>query len=371
MKRALLAAAAATSLSCVSAVDFARSVQAGDGAGAVNALGQGIEEGKQLDRELSRCDALEQDTVTEKEERSMGGAIAVAAALHLGGLRIAATPVKSAAQLAHPETLSYPAEAPLNRMTREVARLGAMLGARSSRPALFWTFAVIDDPSVNAFSAPGGYVFVSRGLLEKVKTENELAGVLAHEISHVTEKHAIKAYLHSKVWGCKKAILAEYGSGAAKAAAAALLGQLGVNADGAARAVSAMLSATGHAIDFDNPENFQALKLIASNLTDSLAAGYARDQELEADRGAIELEVDAGYDPAPFIALVKSLPNGSSTYLSHHPDSGERAAKMEAELASLEDEPFVDRAKLAQPPVALSAEITSNLSSRVATDAER
>ncbi len=68
----------------------------------------------------------------------------------------------------------------------------------STRPALPWTFIVLDTDGVNAFAAPGGYVHITRGALALIQDEAELAGVLGHEIIHVTEKHTIKSMQKSK-----------------------------------------------------------------------------------------------------------------------------------------------------------------------------
>ena len=67
-------------------------------------------------------------------------------------------------------------------------------GARSHRPNLPWTFTVVDSPAINAFALPGGYVYVTRGILAYLDDESELAGVLGHEIGHVTARHAAQAY---------------------------------------------------------------------------------------------------------------------------------------------------------------------------------
>lgn len=72
-----------------------------------------------------------------------------------------------------------------------VSELGKKLAARSERPGLPWTFKVIDDPVVNAFALPGGYIYVTRGLLGHVRTEAELASVVGHEIGHVTAQHGV------------------------------------------------------------------------------------------------------------------------------------------------------------------------------------
>jgi Zn-dependent protease with chaperone function len=76
---------------------------------------------------------------------------------------------------------------------RYVALVGTALAANSTRPTLPWTFIVLDTDGVNAFAAPGGYVHITRGALALIKSEAELAGVLGHEIIHVTEKHTVRA----------------------------------------------------------------------------------------------------------------------------------------------------------------------------------
>jgi predicted Zn-dependent protease len=74
-----------------------------------------------------------------------------------------------------------------------VTLVGTALAQKSDRPALAWTFIVLDTDGVNAFAAPGGFVHITRGALGLIKNEGELAGVLGHEIGHVTRKHTINA----------------------------------------------------------------------------------------------------------------------------------------------------------------------------------
>ena len=74
-----------------------------------------------------------------------------------------------------------------------VNRLGRWISLHSTRPNLPWAFVVIDDGGYNAFAAPGGYVFVTKGLIDRVRDEAELAGILAHEITHVTSRHHLVA----------------------------------------------------------------------------------------------------------------------------------------------------------------------------------
>lgn len=81
---------------------------------------------------------------------------------------------------------------------RYISLVGGVLAQASTRPALPWTFIVLDTDGVNAFASPGGYVHITRGALALINNEAELAGVLGHEIIHVTEKHTIKAIQKSK-----------------------------------------------------------------------------------------------------------------------------------------------------------------------------
>jgi beta-barrel assembly-enhancing protease len=79
-----------------------------------------------------------------------------------------------------------------------VTLVGTSLTDQTSRPKLPWTFIVLDTDGVNAFAAPGGFVHITRGALGLIKTEAELAGVLGHEIAHVTQKHTVNAIRKSK-----------------------------------------------------------------------------------------------------------------------------------------------------------------------------
>jgi len=78
-------------------------------------------------------------------------------------------------------------------VAKYVTLVGAVLATSSTRPNLDWQFVVLDTDGVNAFAAPGGFVHITKGLLGLMKNEAELAGVLAHEITHVTEKHTVNA----------------------------------------------------------------------------------------------------------------------------------------------------------------------------------
>ncbi|HKR63453.1 MAG TPA: M48 family metalloprotease [Thermoanaerobaculia bacterium] len=94
-------------------------------------------------------------------------------------------------QQSHQEVIEqfglYQEKPELNRL---VDRIGHELAAKSQRPNLPWHFTVLDTPIVNAMALPGGYIYITRGMLERINSEDELAGVLGHEIAHVTARHA-------------------------------------------------------------------------------------------------------------------------------------------------------------------------------------
>ncbi|HEU5283717.1 MAG TPA: M48 family metalloprotease, partial [Burkholderiales bacterium] len=79
-----------------------------------------------------------------------------------------------------------------DKLQAYVNRVGRWVALQSGRPDLKWTFGVIESADINAFAAPGGYVFVTRGLYARLQDEAQLAGVLAHEVGHVQQKHHLK-----------------------------------------------------------------------------------------------------------------------------------------------------------------------------------
>ena len=79
-------------------------------------------------------------------------------------------------------------------LQRYVQELGMGLAKRSQRPNLPWSFAIVDSPAVNAFALPGGYIYITRGILPYLDNEAQLVGVLGHEIGHVTARHSARQY---------------------------------------------------------------------------------------------------------------------------------------------------------------------------------
>src|SRR5438477_1990382 len=86
-----------------------------------------------------------------------------------------------------------------------VTTIGLKLAMVSERPGLPWHFTVADVPAVNAFALPGGYIYITRGILPFLDDESQLAGVLGHEIGHVTARHAVEQY--SKATGAQLGVI--------------------------------------------------------------------------------------------------------------------------------------------------------------------
>jgi predicted Zn-dependent protease len=153
------------------------------------------------------------------------------------------------------------------RLQRYVNHVGRWLAAQTERPDLPWQFGVLEAPQLNAFAVPGGTVFITRSLLERMKSEAELAGVLAHEIVHVLRKHHLKAI------------------------------QKGAQTGLAGDALSAALQDRGGAARD---------KLIAFG-TEMYSRGLDKSDELEADRLGVVIAARAGYDAYGLPSVLQTL----------------------------------------------------------------
>ena len=197
-------------------------------------------------------------------------------------------------------------------MQRYVNLVGRWLASQTERPDLPWRFGVLDAPQVNAFAVPGGTVFITRGLLERLHSESELAGVLAHEISHVLRKHHLKAIQ--------------------KGAQTALAGQ-----------------ALSEAVKTSRTEVRD--KLIGLG-TETYARGLDKSDEYEADRLGIVIAARAGYDAYGLPAVLQTLAamNAQDSALAMmfktHPAPGDRLAALAEKM-----QPTLD-AYAAQPQLA-------------------
>jgi len=150
-----------------------------------------------------------------------------------------------------------------------VTRVGKGLAAKSHRPNLDWHFTVVDSPEVNAFALPGGYIYITRGIMSYLNSEAELAGVLGHEIGHVTARHGVRQQ-----------------SAATAAGLGAILGSILVPG-------------------MDN----QAGATLLQQLSQSLVAGYGRDHELESDRLGAEYLAKTAYNPQAMVEVIGVLKN--------------------------------------------------------------
>ena len=186
--------------------------------------------------------------------------------------------------------------APLVRddaLQRYVNRVGRWVSLQSERPDLVWRFGVIESDDLNAFAAPGGYVFLTKGLYRKLRNEAELAGVLGHEIGHVLRKHHLK--LLQKSQGI--AALGGFLSGAAK------------------------------------NENQLVQNLIGSG-AEIAARGLDKDAEYEADRIGVVLTARAGYEAYALPAVLAEIGHVSksdksvSLLFKTHPHPEERLGQL-------------------------------------------
>jgi predicted Zn-dependent protease len=180
-----------------------------------------------------------------------------------------------------------------------VSDLGTKLAAVSERKDLPWTFNVVDDPAVNAFALPGGYVFVTRGILAHLENEAQLASALGHEIGHVTAKHAMTRLSKAQ------------------------LAQIGIGLGGLIAPEVANVSAAGMGVLF--------LK-------------FSREDENQADELGIRYAHRADFDvrqmPAVF-GILKRVGESSGgdrlpSWLSTHPDPDERIGKTTQRIATLD-----------------------------------
>ncbi|MFO1248764.1 MAG: M48 family metalloprotease [Alphaproteobacteria bacterium] len=193
--------------------------------------------------------------------------------------------------------------------------VGRGLASHVERKDVTWRFAVLDTPSVNAMAFPGGIVVVTRGLYRLLASEDELAGVLAHEIAHVNRKHQWKVIQKQK-----------------------------------------LIALAGNAVTKGNSD--RNLQMVSDLGTRLLARGLDKNSEFEADRDGMVIAARAGYDSSALISVMgrlKALPNNADTALlfSTHPSPDDRIEAMtEAATTSLEaaavPSPAAARIKTAQ-----------------------
>ena len=178
-------------------------------------------------------------------------------------------------------------------LMRYVNLVGSTCGAVSDRPGLAYKFAVIESDMVNAFAGPGGYIFVTTGALKLMKNEAELAGVLAHEIAHVTLRHSLKTLQRSKLF------------------------ETGLEVAG-----DKYQKKYGGYVDLMNQTLFER--------------GLDKSMEFEADQYGTDYAFAAGYHPSglrDFLTALRQKQAGrTGGWFSTHPDTGSRISRLNSYL---------------------------------------
>lgn len=198
-----------------------------------------------------------------------------------------------------------------------VANLGKQMAAQSERPNLPWEFHVVDDAAVNAFALPGGFIYVTRGLMTSINNEAELATVLGHEIGHVTYRHSVQQI--------SKAQLAQLGLG-----------------------IGSILSS-----------DIARFGQLASAGLSILFLKYGRDAENQADQAGFRYALNQNYDVREMTDVFETLNrvSGASNagklpeWLSTHPNPENRIKRIESVLDTLDRDPskgIVDREEYLQ-----------------------
>ena len=193
-----------------------------------------------------------------------------------------------------------------DKLQRYVNRVGRWIALQSERADLPWSFGVVQNESINAFAMPGGTILVTSGLVKRLNTESELAGVLSHEIAHVVKKHQLQAIQSS--------------------ANTELLATVGKEVGGAA-------------ISRRGGDSF-GLKSAAANMgIDVIKNGVFlrpldRGMEYEADRAGMVLAARAGYDPYGLVSVLQMLQanrgdDGSFSMFTTHPSPADRISELE------------------------------------------
>ena len=187
-------------------------------------------------------------------------------------------------------------------LQKYVSDIGLRLAKLSERPNLPWQFTVVDQPAINAFALPGGFIYVTRGILPFLDDEAELAGVLGHEIGHVTARHSAQQYT---------------------------------------RTIGGMLGSAALGVFVPAARPFGQLSEQALGL---LFLKYGRDDELQADQLGARYERAAGWDPAGVPGMLSTLGRldeaagdrkGVPNFLSTHPEPLSRVKEIQPAVQQL------------------------------------
>lgn len=226
----------------------------------------------QIDRRIGQAQKIASLNISEPEERDLGERVS-------GSVRSEFGVVQDQA------------------ITRYVSLIGNLMAKASKRPDLKWEFIVLDTEGVNAFAAPGGLVHITRGALGLMKNEAELAGVLGHEIAHITEKHSVKSLQQNRAI------------------------KLGTEEAGS--------------------QSSYYYTMLADAVYDNIVEkGFDRGQENESDEEGARLANKVGYSPTGLTSFLQKLidrnkdrkvskPNG---LFSTHPDTKDRIERVTKQI---------------------------------------
>lgn len=203
----------------------------------------------------------------------------------------------------------------LSGTTAYVSAVGGVLAAsametprKGDRPAPIagWHFTIIESDTINAFAAPGGWVFVTTAAIKAAKSEDELAAVLAHEIAHVVRGHALGSIKKGR-W---------------------------------ANVAKTALDTSVQLDEQSLGELTQVFEGAMDDMIDGiLVKGYSKDTEYEADRVGLEIMAHAGYDPQALVRYLKTLDaeqgGGSGGFQATHPKASDRIAKIQGPAQEL------------------------------------
>lgn len=202
-------------------------------------------------------------------------------------------------------------------LRRYVSDIGLSMAHASERPELPWNFEVVDDPAVNAFAVPGGFIYFTRGILAHMDSEAELASVMGHEIGHVTARHSVrqisKQQLASLVIGVGSVLL---------------------------------------------PPEMNGLGQMAAQTAQIVFLKFGRDDESQADGLGLRYMTQQGYEPVEMVEMFRTLGRVSAAtgggrvpeWMSTHPDPANREAAIAAAIQArglgdgiVERDRFLDR----------------------------
>jgi predicted Zn-dependent protease len=189
--------------------------------------------------------------------------------------------------------------------TRYLNEVCAAIAVNSPMPEIYngYHVMILDAPELNAFATAGGHIFITRGLLAKLETEDALAAVLAHEIAHIQLQHSVDLIRYMRITQ-----------------------DLSDTADRSARIAAREASLSQRKTLFDNAVRDMVTALIVN--------GYSQEQEFQADIYALKLLAIAGYSPASMVDVLTLLQNtrGSGGFNGTHPAPARRIANVRQEL---------------------------------------